>query len=145
MLLLFSMSLYPKLRLWCQLSAFSVLHIPFKLSKLFQVQWHQHGAEGTLTVLILWQCSWQSLAALIHSLAVCWQRAETTVCAGSCLFNWCSLVVWLGSWDVCCSSAVGAWGAPGHTASQFLCAPMGCDCLALQDCLKSFTLPFLAK
>lgn len=70
MLLLFSMSLYPKLRLWCQLSAFSVLHIPFKLSELFQVQWHRPDAEGTLTVLILWLCSWQSLAALIHSLAV---------------------------------------------------------------------------
>lgn len=45
---------------------------------------------------------------------------------------------------------LGAWGAPGHAASQFLlaavlCAPMGCDCLALQDCLKSFTVPFLPK
>lgn len=70
-------NLCPKLRLWCQLSAFPVLHIPFKLPKLFQVQCHQPDAEGTLTILILWLCSWQSLAALIHSLAgnpLCWER-----------------------------------------------------------------------
>lgn len=123
------------------LSAFPVLHIPFKLPKVSQVQCHQPDTEGTLTVLILWLCSWQSLAALIHSLAgnlLCWERPR---------LNWCSWVVLLGTWDVCSS-----W-VPGELQGMQPASSFWHQCrghlwvviLALQDCLKSFTLPFLPK
>lgn len=65
-------------------------------------------AEGTLTVLILWLCSFQSLTPLIPSLAG----------------KGCSSA-WLLGWEVGMFAAalqLGAWGAPGHAASQFLLA-----------------------